>query len=175
MKDFVLTVLFCLPNQANLWAAWGQNLKPGNRKPEIRGARCWDRAREQRALRSSRPARRSPGVASPRGPRPAAPKTPIPRGNHTPSRNLPAAAFQAPPAPRPPSQVGHPRRPIARRSSTGAVLAPSEVTCRARLAAESVEALLSGRLSQLRREKNMARTLEGAKARVAVKTKTPAA
>lgn len=38
MKDFVSTVLFCLPIQTNLWAAWGQNLKPGNRKPEIGGA-----------------------------------------------------------------------------------------------------------------------------------------
>lgn len=105
---------------------------------------------------------------------PAAPRHPFP-GATTPARNLPAAAFQAPPPPRPPSQVGHPRQPIARRSSTEAVLVPSEVTCCARLAAESVEALLSGRLSQLRREKNMARTLEGAKARVAVETKAPAA
>lgn len=55
------------------------------------------------------------------------------------------------------------------------MLVPSEVTCSARLAAESVEALLSGRLSQLRREKNMARIVEGAKARVAVETQAPAA
>lgn len=106
---------------------------------------------------------------------PAAPRHPFPQAT-TPARNLPAAAaFQAPPAPRPPPQVGCPRQPIARRSSTGAVLVPSEVTCSARLAVESVEALLSGRLSQLRWEKNMARPLEGAKARVAVETKAPAA
>lgn len=173
MKDFVLTVLFCLPIRADLPVAWGQNLKPGNRRPEVGGLRCWERARELRALRSPRRARRGPEVASQRGPWPHL-DTHSPGEQFQPAAS-PLLAFQAPPAPRPPPQVGHPRQPIARISSTGAVLVPSEVTCNARLASESVEALLRSRLSQLRREKNMARTLEGAKARVALKTEAPAA
>lgn len=172
MKDLVLTV-FCLPIQVNLRAAWGQDLNPGNCRSEVGGERFRERVREQRALQSPRQARRGPGVASPRGPWRRL-DTHSPRAS-SPARNLPAAASQAPPSPSPPPQVDHPCQPIVRRPSTGAVLVPSEVTYSARLAAESVEALLSGRLSQLRREKNMARTFEGAKAWVAVETGAPVA
>lgn len=105
----------------------------------------------------------------------AAPSHPVP-GATTVALNLPAAASR-PPSRAPPTTSGRPSASANRKAPKhgGAGLVSSEVTCSARLARESVEALLSGQRSQLRREKNMAWTLVGAKAQVAEETEAPAA
>lgn len=132
MKDFVLTVLFYLSTP---------NSSPGGLGPRSR-----TRQRQAGQRSSARRAARGPGnkgrLRARGGPggsqgtlseRPqAATRHPFP-GATTPARNLPAAASRAPPAPRPPPQVGRPRQPIAKLPSMGggACAIGSDVKCSA--------------------------------------------
>lgn len=150
----------------------GLGLRSQSPQPQVRGRRCAG-LREDPGTKGAWEPEAGQGVPETRE-APGRDFTPTPRGNQS-SPQPPRCCLAASPVPRPPPQVGRLRQPIVRRPSPGAVLVPSEVTCGARLAAESVEALLGGRLSQLRRGQNMAWTLEGAKARVAVETEAPAA
>lgn len=64
MKDFVLMGFLCLPIQTNLRAAWGQDLKPGSRGPEVGAGRGpWNKGRF-----GARGGPGDSGVASQRGP-----------------------------------------------------------------------------------------------------------